>query len=130
MPNLTVVDRSTAAGSRCVFGKGFRSTLQKPLAPPCRLFRRDAEFSSDFAVLELDQRVQREVQRAGGGDRPRTAQAALWVPSFVAVLTRQGWAVNVNRIYRLYREEGLLGAAAAKTARACGAAELHRPREG
>jgi len=35
--------------------------------------------------------------------KPRYGYRRLW-----AVLTRQGWAVNVKRIYRLYREEGLM----------------------
>lgn len=35
--------------------------------------------------------------------KPRYGYRRLW-----AVLTKQGWTVNVKRVYRLYREEGLM----------------------
>jgi putative transposase len=35
--------------------------------------------------------------------KPRYGYRRLW-----AVLTRQGWTVNVKRIYRLYKQEGLM----------------------
>jgi putative transposase len=45
----------------------------------------------------------REALVALARQKPRYGYRRLW-----AILTRRGWEVNVKRIYRLYREEGLM----------------------
>jgi putative transposase len=66
-------------------------------------------------LLELDRSTYRYETRPDGNhelrealvalaqQKPRYGYRRLW-----AMLTRRGWAVNVKRIYRLYREEGLI----------------------
>lgn len=66
-------------------------------------------------LLELDRSTYRYETRPDGNDelrealvalarqKPRYGYRRLW-----AILTRRGWAVNVKRVYRLYRKEGLI----------------------
>jgi putative transposase len=66
-------------------------------------------------LLELDRSTYRYEARPDGNQplrealvalarqKPRYGYRRLW-----AILTRRGWEVNVKRIYRLYREEGLM----------------------
>jgi putative transposase len=66
-------------------------------------------------LLEVDRSTYRYEARPDGNDqlrealvalarqKPRYGYRRLW-----AILSRRGWEVNVKRIYRLYREEGLI----------------------
>ena len=67
----------------------------------CRLL--DLDRTSFRYAAQPDQDAALREQLIGlARQKPRYGYRRLW-----AVLSRQGWSVNVKRVYRLYREEGL-----------------------
>jgi putative transposase len=68
----------------------------------CRLLELDRSTYRYEARPDTNHQL-REEMVALARQKPRYGYRRLW-----AILTRRGWEVNVKRIYRLYREEGLM----------------------
>jgi putative transposase len=68
----------------------------------CRLLELDRSTYRYEAEPDANQKL-REALVALARQQPRYGYRRLW-----AILERRGWKVNVKRIYRLYREEGLM----------------------
>lgn len=68
----------------------------------CRLLALDRS-TYRYEARPDDNHQLREALVALARQKPRYGYRRLW-----AILTRRGWEVNVKRIYRLYREEGLI----------------------
>jgi putative transposase len=68
----------------------------------CRLLELDRSTYRYEAQPDANEQL-REALVTLARQKPRYGYRRLW-----AILTRRGWDVNVKRIYRLYREEGLM----------------------
>jgi len=68
----------------------------------CKLLGMDRSTYRYDARPDTNQQL-REALLSLARQKPRYGYRRLW-----AILTRRGWEVNVKRIYRLYREEGLM----------------------
>ena len=80
------------------------ATREYPLSErqACRLLEVDRASYRYEAVPDRNARL-REALLELARQKPRYGYRRLW-----AVLAKQGWAVNLKRIYRLYRQEGLM----------------------
>src|SRR5580658_9086498 len=102
--HLTVLDRSPASRPRCIFGKGFRAARQKPLAPPRRFFRRDAEFSGDFAIPESIGRAKDDTRALDQAGRKRPPARLLFQYRPILQTQIYSWR-NAHRLASIVRDE-------------------------
>ena len=83
----------------------------------CRLLELDRSTYRCRARPDANSQL-REALLALAREKPRYGYRRLW-----AILERRGWKVNVKRIYRLYRAEGLM---VRRSASSCTAARAGR----